>query len=125
MAEPITRVTLFVPGTPASLKAWSAALKRAGLRVERGALRGKSLGAPVPIEWIENDCAFGKAFSFGTVVISPARQALSCIVPFTEALRLALAMPVAAAVGRWLDARVTARCEGRPGTFEGPGSRSS
>jgi hypothetical protein len=47
VAEPITRVTLFVPGAPASAKA--------------------GLDPSVEVEWVENDGAFGKAFSFGTV----------------------------------------------------------
>ena len=57
MSDPITRVTLFVPGTPRSAKAWSAKLGVEGLR----------LPGPVEVEWIENDGEFGKAFSFGTV----------------------------------------------------------
>lgn len=59
MAEPITRVTLFVPGTPSSLDAWNAALR--GLRIEDGKLAG------IEVEWVENDGEFGAAFSFGTV----------------------------------------------------------
>jgi hypothetical protein len=50
VAEAITRVTLFVPGTPSSGKAWT-----------------KALGTvDVDVEWVENDGEFGKAFSFGT-----------------------------------------------------------
>src|SRR3954469_13325888 len=48
MGEPITRVTLFVPGSRvADDKAWA--------------------GAPVEVEWLDNDGHFGEAFSFGTV----------------------------------------------------------
>lgn len=62
MAEPITRVTLFVPGTPPSAKQWSAALRRGGgARLERGALHADGLDAPVDAEWIANDGAFGQA----------------------------------------------------------------
>jgi hypothetical protein len=67
VTEPITRVTLFVPGAPASESAWNLALQRGGLRIERGALRGDILDATVGVEWVENDGQFGKAFSFGTV----------------------------------------------------------
>ena len=49
------------------MNAWSQALQRGGLRIERGALRGDGLDATVGVEWVENDGAFGKAFSFGTV----------------------------------------------------------
>lgn len=58
----LTRVTLFVPGTPSSVRAWNAALDDA-LRIERGLLRGST----ARVEWVENDGAFGQAFSFGTV----------------------------------------------------------
>lgn len=67
MAEPITRVTLFVPGTPSSAKAWSEALAPSGLRIESGVLRGDGLDVPPEVEWVENDGGFGRAFSFGTV----------------------------------------------------------
>jgi hypothetical protein len=67
VAEPITRVTLFVPGTPTSAKAWNQALHRHGLRIEKDALHGDNLAASVGVEWVENDGEFGKAFSFGTV----------------------------------------------------------
>lgn len=43
----ITRVTLFVPGTPIREPLWN--------------------GLPVEVEWIANDGQFGKAFSYGTV----------------------------------------------------------
>jgi hypothetical protein len=44
--RPITRVTLFVPGPPSSMKVSSSA---------------------VETEWVENDGTFGEAFSLGTV----------------------------------------------------------
>lgn len=47
MAEAITRVTLFVPGAPASAK--------------------RALGREVAVEWVENDGHFGKAFFMGTL----------------------------------------------------------
>jgi hypothetical protein len=53
--EPLTRVTLFVPGTPTSAAGWSSALGRDGLHPEQG------------MEWVANDGEFGQAFSFGTV----------------------------------------------------------
>jgi hypothetical protein len=62
----ITRVTLLVPGTPRSARAWGAALRPHGLRLADGALRSDE-GEVVPAEWIENDGRFGEAFSFGTV----------------------------------------------------------
>src|SRR5215510_441156 len=67
MAEPITRLTLFVPGAPASAEAWSKALEPCRLRIERDVLCGDGLDATVEIEWVENDGGFGAAFSFGTV----------------------------------------------------------
>lgn len=67
MSEPITRVTLFVPGVHASAHAWSEALQRRGLRIEHGALRGAGVDAAVEVAWIENDGSFGAAFSLGTV----------------------------------------------------------
>ena len=67
MAEPITRLTLFVPGAPASAGAWSNALEPGGLHIERDVLRGNGLDAAVEVEWVENDGGFGAAFSFGTV----------------------------------------------------------
>jgi hypothetical protein len=67
VVEPVVRVTLFVPGKPASASAWNAALQRDGLGIDRGALSGRGLDAPVSAEWVENDGGFGEAFSFGTV----------------------------------------------------------
>jgi hypothetical protein len=67
MTRPITRLTLFVPGTQPSVTAWNAALKHDGLNVEGDVLRGKGLAAKVDVEWVENDGGFGAAFSFGTV----------------------------------------------------------
>jgi hypothetical protein len=67
VAEPITRLTLFVPGTPPSAEAWSKALEPGGLRIEHDSLRGDGLDATVEVEWVENDGGFGAAFSFGTV----------------------------------------------------------
>lgn len=65
--RPLTRVTLFVPGTPASPAAWAAALGRRGLRLEAGALRRDGGEEAATVEWVEPDGTFGKAFSFGTV----------------------------------------------------------
>lgn len=67
MNEPITRVTLFVPGAPPSERAWSAALRRGGLFLDEGALRGDRLDVVVQAEWVENDGGFADAFSCGTV----------------------------------------------------------
>src|SRR5690348_7452316 len=63
----ITRLTLFVPGTAASVAAWNTALQRSGLRIDGDVLHGGRLDTKVALEWIENDGAFGDAFSFGTV----------------------------------------------------------
>ena len=63
---PITRVTLFIPGTPASLEAWNAALQPA-LRIELGVLHGASVPANVEAEFVPNDGGFGSAFAMGTV----------------------------------------------------------
>jgi hypothetical protein len=46
VSQPFPRVTLFVPGVPAAAQ--------------------ERFAADVECEWIENDGAFGKAFSFGT-----------------------------------------------------------
>lgn len=61
MSTPITRLTLFVPGTPASEEAW----RERGLELQGGTLRGE--GLELEAQWVENDGGFGKAFSFGTV----------------------------------------------------------
>jgi hypothetical protein len=60
-----TCVTLFVPGTPKTLAAWKSALAKKKLTVSGGVLSG--LGFDVQVEFVENDGAFGQAFSFGTV----------------------------------------------------------
>jgi hypothetical protein len=52
--RPISRVTLFVPGKPASKQAWGMALDH---------IKGHLIDA----EWVGNDGSFGKGFSFGTV----------------------------------------------------------
>jgi hypothetical protein len=67
VSAPVTRVTLFVPGMPGSLRAWSSVLRESGLGVERGALGGEGVTSRIDVEWVENDGAFGTAFSFGTV----------------------------------------------------------
>jgi hypothetical protein len=66
----MTRLTLFVPGAPTSVEAWSKALDPRGLRIELGVLRGDGLDATVEAEWVENDGGFAAAFSFGTVAPS-------------------------------------------------------
>jgi hypothetical protein len=66
MADPITRVTLFVPGTPTSVRAWNKALD-GRLAIQRGVLAGNGVAAKVSATWVENDGHFGEAFSFGTV----------------------------------------------------------
>jgi hypothetical protein len=66
VAEPITRVTLLVPGTPTSANAWREALRNR-LRIEDGVLLGDGVSAKVEVEWVPNDGEFGTAFSFGTV----------------------------------------------------------
>ena len=65
--SPLTRVTLFVPGAPATLADWDRALARRGLRLENGRLHGDGIDVTVEAQWIANDGAFGQAFSFGTV----------------------------------------------------------
>lgn len=67
MSEAFTRLTLFIPGTLPSLAAWNEALAPRGLHIENGVLGGAGLDAPPEAEWVENDGAFGQAFSFGTV----------------------------------------------------------
>jgi hypothetical protein len=87
VAETITRVTLFIPGVPASAEAWSKGLKRGGLRIDGGALRGDGLDAKVEVDWIENDGTFGQAFSFGTVapaVISALEAAPGALVLYCQ-----------------------------------------
>jgi hypothetical protein len=127
--EQITRLTLFVPGTPASASAWSSALRPRGLQLDAGLLRGGELGATqVQVEWVENDGQFGKAFSFGTVspevvqIIDEApsslvlhwpvdlREGRSQIVAVVEHLRAAGALAVRVEqskvgwdVSRWLE----------------------
>lgn len=61
------KLTLFIPGSPASLQAWDLALQRSGLSLESGSLRGAGLSHEVGVEWVPNDGSFGKAFSYGTV----------------------------------------------------------
>lgn len=63
----LTRVTLFVPGAPATLADWNQALARRGLRLHDGHLQGDGIDVTVEAQWIANDGAFGQAFSFGTV----------------------------------------------------------
>jgi len=65
--ETFTRLTLFVPGAPASEEAWGTALRAGGLRLAKGALQGDGVEARVEAEWVANDGQFGQAFSFGTV----------------------------------------------------------
>lgn len=43
--ELFTRLTLLVPGKPASASAWSSTLRRRGLQLDAGLLRGDELGA--------------------------------------------------------------------------------
>lgn len=91
MTSPITRVTLFVPGSQPTLAGWSAALRSADLQLDGGSLHGAALEAPVEVEFVANDGGFGAAFSFGTVVpelvqtIDAAPGAL--VLHFTEDLR--------------------------------------
>jgi len=61
------KLTLFIPGTAASLEDWNLALQPSGLSIEGSALRGAGLSYEVPIEWVDNDGSFGEAFSYGTV----------------------------------------------------------
>jgi hypothetical protein len=65
---PTTRVTLFVPGKPASLEAWNAA----------------ALAATVHVELIPNDGEFGRAFGMGNV----PREAMQAIDAAPSALVL-------------------------------------
>jgi len=84
-------VTLFVPGTPDSMAAWTKTLHGGGVRIEDGALLGDGLDARVEVEWVVNDGAFGAAFSYGTVekalveIIDAAPGAL--VLHFPEDLR--------------------------------------
>jgi hypothetical protein len=83
VTEPFTRVTLFVPGVPSSAVGWNEALQRGGLRIENGVLRGGELAASPEVEWVENDGAFGQAFSFSNVgrgVIEAVEAAPSALV---------------------------------------------
>lgn len=69
MARSFPRVTLFVPGEAEHLEAWNARLD--GLTIGSGGRlvrTGNAEDLPrVDVEWVENDGAFGQAFSFGTV----------------------------------------------------------
>ncbi|MDX2088604.1 MAG: hypothetical protein SFX73_12185 [Kofleriaceae bacterium] len=67
MNETITRVTMFVPGTPISEAAWNTALQDSGLRIEDGRLEGTTLPAAPEAMFVPQDGEFAKAFSFGTV----------------------------------------------------------
>jgi hypothetical protein len=67
MREPIFRVTLFVPGTAASLAAWDAALRRNGLRIDGDSLLGSKVAGTVRVEYVAADGKFGQAFAFGNV----------------------------------------------------------
>lgn len=63
------RLTLFVPGTPATATAWRKALAKQQLTWRGDALRGAPAGTQV--EFIENDGTFAQAFAFSPVT---ARQ---------------------------------------------------
>ncbi|MCO5165750.1 MAG: DUF4261 domain-containing protein [Planctomycetes bacterium] len=78
MSEPLTRVTLFVPGAPSSEEAWGAALERRGVRLEGGELRCEGQEVTAQGEWVENDGAFGAAFSFGTVSPRVVEELAGC-----------------------------------------------
>jgi hypothetical protein len=69
MARSFTRVTLFVPGSAGDLETWNARLD--GFSIDaQGRLAPTAKKAKLPrvdVEFVENDGAFGKAFSFGTV----------------------------------------------------------
>jgi hypothetical protein len=58
---------MFVPGTPASLAVWNAALEPQGLTIDGGVLEGTGLEHAPEAMWVPQDGEFGKAFSFGTV----------------------------------------------------------
>ncbi|CAN5851197.1 hypothetical protein BH11MYX2_BH11MYX2_40110 [soil metagenome] len=64
--EPITRVTMFVPGAPASEVAWNQALGNSGLTLAGGVLEGTGLEHAPEVMWVPQDGGFGQAFSFGT-----------------------------------------------------------
>lgn len=68
-------VTLLVPGTLPSLKAWRSALQARGLELTGTRLHGASLPFEVEAEWVGNsrDRPFGKAFSFGTATEAEVR----------------------------------------------------
>jgi hypothetical protein len=69
MARSFPRVTLFVPGEARDLEAWAQRLRR--FSIDRGGRVARAAATKdeprVDAEWLENDGAFGQAFSFGTV----------------------------------------------------------
>ena len=72
-SEDQVRLTLFVPGTPASLEVWGTALAKSGWVLTGSRLRAPpsadaaQCAADVEVRWVANDGDFGKAFSFGSV----------------------------------------------------------
>jgi hypothetical protein len=67
MREPIQRLTLLVPGQPASLEGWRESLGGTGFSLDDSKLQGPDEALAFGAEWIPNDGEFGAAFSFGTV----------------------------------------------------------
>jgi len=68
MREPIQRLTLLVPGSPASLAGWREGLRGTGFSLgEDALLQGPTESTAFGVEWIPNDGEFGAAFGFGTV----------------------------------------------------------
>ena len=65
--RPVTRLTLFVPGTQASWAEWGPPLAKHGLQLDVGGLSGEGFEEPVGFTWVEQDGSFAEAFSFGTV----------------------------------------------------------
>lgn len=62
-----TRLTLFVPGTPATHAAWAEALAAQGLALDDDRLAGPISGRA---EWLANDGTFGSGFALGTASAS-------------------------------------------------------
>lgn len=63
MSDPITRVTMFVPGTPSTAAAWNEALTSDGISIQAGALMGTGFETPPKVSFVPQDGTFRQAFS--------------------------------------------------------------